>query len=386
VANQLASRYGAGPVGAAAILLGLLLIAAGWATAAEPAAGEAAGAGLPTTFTVADIALGDHASGEELTAESLQHRVVLLLFWNRDEDKSVAVLPILEQMHRGLAPGGLLAVAAHLGRGSSVELNGDAEKQGATYAFVTEANVKGMEFPPLPHALLFDHTGQCVARGSLGELAGKAQAAVRAAPPLVLAGRHLETLAPLEKMLRDEAKFGAVLRKAEAAREDEATSEEATFVIERLTAHAEQLLSKAETAKPTDAIAAAGLLQRVANAYRGQEVGKKAVELQREWKRDKQFTDGLQAASVAAQLEALRSQAIAQASGPSRSRYPGRPGQQPAAPKSVTMAVAGRIPPQVKAQMAQLAGMVRQLHPGSKYADRAEAIAVELGLTLPAAP
>jgi hypothetical protein len=366
-----------------------LLATVAWAVAAvaaDPPADNAAA--LPTTFTVADITLGDYAAGEELTADSLKHRVVLLTFWNRDEDKSVAVLPILEQIHRSLAPGGLLVVAAHSGRGSSVELGHDAEKQGATYAFVTEATVKGIALPPLPHALLFDHTGQCIGRGSLGELAGKTQAAVRESPPLVLAGRHLEKLGPLEKMLRDESKFGAVLRKAQGMTEseDEATAEEAGYVIEQLKAHADALLAKAAAAKPIDAVAAATLLQRAATTYRGNDAGKQAIELQREWKRDKAFTDGLQAASIAAQLEGLRAQAIAQVTAPARGRYPSRPGQPQAAPKSVKMEVANKIPPQVKAQLAQLAGMVRQLHPGSKYAERAEAIAVELGLSLPAAP
>jgi len=332
-----------------------LLATVAWAVAAvaaDPPADNAAA--LPTTFTVADITLGDYAAGEELTADSLKHRVVLLTFWNRDEDKSVAVLPILEQIHRSLAPGGLLVVAAHSGRGSSVELGHDAEKQGATYAFVTEATVKGIALPPLPHALLFDHTGQCIGRGSLGELAGKTQAAVRA--------------------------------QGMTESEDEATAEEAGYVIEQLKAHADALLAKAAAAKPIDAVAAATLLQRAATTYRGNDAGKQAIELQREWKRDKAFTDGLQAASIAAQLEGLRAQAIAQVTAPARGRYPSRPGQPQAAPKSVKMEVANKIPPQVKAQLAQLAGMVRQLHPGSKYAERAEAIAVELGLSLPAAP
>ena len=78
---------------------------------------------------------------------------------------------------------------------------------------------------------------------------------------------------------------------------------------------------------------------------------------------------------MAGQLEALRGQALAQASGGKNQ------GQDIA-----SMAVVNKIAPAVKSHLAQLAGMVRQLSPGSKFAARAEDIAVELGLTLPPPP
>jgi hypothetical protein len=338
-------------------------------------------------FTVADVTLGEHVAGEPLTPESLLHRVVMLAFWSREDAACIASLPVLEQAHRALAPAGLLVIASHSAKGSVVEVRQTTEKAGLTFPIVDEAAVKGMDLKPLPHVLLFDHTGKCVARGSPQEMTSKVVAAVRDAPPVVLAGRHLEKLPALERMLRDESKFGAVLRKAaeSAGSADEPTADEAKFIIERLTAFGEQVLAKADALKAEDAHAAAGQLQRVAAAYRGNDLGKRASDLQREWSRDKQFAAGLQAANLAAQLEAIRLQALTQPSG-GRPGYGGQPAPRPPAPGPASMAQAGKIPPPVKAQMAQIAGMVRQLSPGSRYAKRAEEIAVELNLELPAAP
>jgi len=234
-----------------------------------------------------------------------------------------------------------------------------------------------MDFEAPPHAMLFDHTGRCIARGSPRELADKAARAVQTAPPVILAGRKLEKLIGVEKMLRDEARFVAVLRKCGSLVDsaDAETAAEAAFVIERLTSHAEALLAEAEEHKASDAYRAAGLLNRVVAAYRGHDASKRAVDLQREWKKDKQFADGLRAADMAGQLEALRGQALTQASGGKNQ------GQDIA-----SMAVVNKIAPAVKSHLAQLAGMVRQLSPGSKFAARAEDIAVELGLTLPPPP
>jgi peroxiredoxin len=347
---------------------------------------------LSLDFTTANIALGEPLAGPELTAESLQHRVVLLAYWGLDCPVCAATLSQLEGVHRTLGPAGLLVIGPNARGGDEAALKNTIESLGVTFPMVSSAVVQGgMDFEAIPHLMLFDHTGRCIARGSPGEVADKVARAVKAAPPLVLAGRTLEKLAGLEKMLRDEAKFGVVLRKAGelVSSAEEATAEEAKYVAEKLSAHADKLLADAEAAKATDAYAAAGLLQRAATAYRGLDAGKRAADLQREWKRDQQFTNGLRAADLSVQLEAFRGQALADASGnrtqPGRNQrgrnQPGQPGREPA-----RMEVVNRIPPAVKGQLAQLAAAVRQLGPGSKYAQRAEEIALELGLELPAGP
>lgn len=349
----------------------------GFGVLATTAAGQAvAPAAIELPFTVADIVLGTHVMGEELKPESLAHRAVLLVLWNHGGKASSAVMPGLERLHRTLGPAGLLVVACHVDRGAAPEALDSARKLGLTFPVFHDGSVKGLETPDPPEALLFDHTGACIAHGDPAEVASKAAAAVAAAPPVILAGRRLEKLVALERMLRDEAKYGAVLRKAEGltGADDGPTAEEATYLSGRLTAHGESLLAKAEELKGSDAYEAAGLLQRAANAYRGTDIGKRAGESQREWKRDKQFTDGLQAASLTGQLETLRSQALAQAAG-------GR-GQPRAAAAVAGVGAGDKIPPPLKAQMAHLATLVQQLSPGSKYAARVEEIAVELGLQL----
>jgi hypothetical protein len=338
-------------------------------------------------YTIADVTLGTHVLGDELTPESLAHRVVVLTLWSQESKACTASMPGLEQVYQSLGRAGLIVVGSHVERGAAPEVLDKARKLGLTFPIYDDGSVKGLESPDPPESLLFDHTGKCIGhtRGPPAELARLAAAAVAAAPPPVLAGRRLEKLAALERMLREEARFGVVLRKAEGLveSEDGPTADEARFLVERLTAHAEALLARAEELKGSDAVKAAGLLQRVATAYRGNDFGKQAAEWQREWKRDKQFTDGLQAAGLIAQLETLRSQSLAQ---PAGGRGRPRPGQPPGGPAVAGVGAGDRIPPHIKAQMAQLAGMVRQLRPGSKDAARAEEIAVELGLQLAPGP
>ena len=341
-------------------------------------ADQAAAEALPDIALDA-VTLGDHASGETITKDTLAHRVVLLVFWSRTCDTCKATLPMLEQVYRSLGPAGFVMVGCHTTRGSAPEIRDTAEKLGVTFPMVTRAEVAGLDTTVVPLCLLFDHTGKAIARGTPAQIGTAAAAAVQAAPPPVLAGRHLDKLAALEKMLRSEAKFGAVLRKAETLTEseDEPTAEEATFLVEQLKAHATDLLAKADEAKDTDAVRAAGLLQRVATAYRGGDIGKEALAKQREWKRDKQFTNGLQAANLTAQLEGLRSQALAMGR-----RQAGRRPQGNVA----GMNAAAGLPPQVQGQMAQLAAMIIGLSPGSRSAARAEEIALEFNLQLPPSP
>jgi thiol-disulfide isomerase/thioredoxin len=365
----------------------LTALVVGLGSVAAVAADQAPAPAADPPYTIGDVTLGTHVLGDEVTPESLAHRVVLLTFWNIESKACTAAMPGLEQVHQTLGPAGLLVVASHVERGAAPEVLDKARKLGLTFPIFDDGSVKGLDSPDPPQSLLFDHTGACIGerRGPPAELARRAAAAVAVAPPAVLAGRRLEKLAALERMLRDEAKYGVVLRKAEslAKSEDGPTAEEASFLVEQLTGHGEALLAKAEGLKGSDAYAAAGLVQRVATAYRGNAVGKKAAEWQREWKRDKQFTDGLQAAGLIAQLETLRRQAVAQ---PSGGRGRPSPRQPPGGPAVAAVGAGDRIPPPMKAQMAQLAGMVRQLSPGSKYAARAEEIAVELGLQLAPGP
>lgn len=346
------------------------------AFAAEPAAPQAGN--LP--FTLADVTLGEHVSGEDVTRGDLEHHVVLLAFWTQARKAGEAGMPLLEQAHRSLGPAGLRVVGLHVERGAVPEVRRAALELGLTFPVFDGGAVKGFDPEEPPFALLFDHGGRCVAQGGLAEMAARAVAAVNAAPPVVLAGRRLEKLTAFERMLRDEAKFGVVLRKAESltADDDGTLAEEATYLSERLRAHGEALLAKAEALKPNDPLEAATLLHRAATAYRGDAIGRRAVDCQREWKRDKAFSDGLQAASLAAELEALRGQALA--------RPPGGRSQPGGSPAVAGIKAAAAIPPPLKAQMAQIAAMVLQLSPGSKYAVRAEQIALELGLHPSAGP
>lgn len=358
-----------------------LLVVALWCGAAvRGAAAPEIGQGP----TISQVTLGRRASGEELLPEALRHRVVLVVFWNRTSEACREVMPALEQAHRCLGPAGLLIVASHVGRGTLAEVRQAVAKLGVTFPVVDDSSVEGLDPPDPPFALLFDHVGGCIARGSPADVAAPMTAALREAPPVVLAGRRLAALGSLERMLRDEAHFGTALRKAvELAKSaDEATAAEAAYVVEQLTAESERLLARAASVKPDDPASAAALVQRVMNAYRGTDVAREATNLLREWRQERPFIEGLQAADLAAQLEALRTQALVQAGG-----FKVAPtGQFQPPPRVASLATAAKVSPHAKAQLGRVAAMIRRLAPGSRYAERAEEISLELGLDLPPAP
>jgi len=359
-----------------------------WCLVVSAAWGGGLAAAPPPDLTVAAITLGPRATGPTLTAEALAHRVVLFVFWRRGCDECLAAMPMLEQTHRALGPSGLLVLGSHVERGTLSEVRQTVDKLGLTFPIVDDSKLAGYDVPTPPHALLFDHTGRCLAQGSPREMAAEAATVMRDAPPVVLQGRHLEKLAPLERLLKEEVKFGAALQKAGdlTSADDAATAEEATFVVERLRAHGAAMLAEADAARAADAHEAAAILQRAMTAFRGDAVAERAGELLREWRRDKRFTDGLQAASLSAQLEGLRLQALAAAAQPPTARGGVAPRSPSSPPRTASIGTVARVPPLIRQQMAQLAGLVRRLSPESRYASRAEAIAVEFSLDLPAAP
>jgi thiol-disulfide isomerase/thioredoxin len=343
--------------------LGLAVCLAPPLTVARAADDEAA------VIEIAGLRLGDQVAGPAVSAAALAHRVVVLEFWGVHCPPCIRSMPALEQLHREYSAAGLTVIGAHAQQASVEEIREVVEQLGVTFPIVASATVEGgMDFSGIPHCMVFDHTGACVYRGHPNRAHDVIVAAVRSSPAAVLEGRTLVKLAPLASQLRDEGSFGGVLRRAQgqAAAKDKEIADEAAYLVGKLEAHGRRLLDAAEAAKAEDPLRALHFGQRCATAYRGTALGREAAELVAAWKKDEAFQDGLEAARQCRKLEVARAR-IAKSLGD---------------PEQITPAMAERIPEGVRRQLAATAASVQRLGPGSASAERAEAIAEELGLSV----
>lgn len=351
--------------------------AAGWhggiVLAAVAAWSTVAGAAdaFNMSVTTAGIRLGPQVSGAPVTPESLAHRVVLLEFWGVNCPPCIASMPKLEELHRQLSPSGLVVIGAHAQGGPADIVRRTAADLGVTFPILEQAQVTGGgDFSGIPHCMLFDHTGKCVFRGSPFEVHEAVATTVAAAPAALLEGRTLVKLAAFDGQLRSEQGFGGLLRKAEglAAAKDEATADEARFIVEKLTARGKAMLAEAESLKAENPLGAADLVQRCAAAYRGTEIGIEAASTLRAWKKDQAFQASVRAAQQLAKLQALRA-GILQA-------------LEVRSNDDVTPELIARVPPAAKRQLADVVRGVQRLSPDSPVAAQAAAIATEFGLDL----
>ncbi|MFM9060019.1 MAG: peroxiredoxin family protein [Planctomycetaceae bacterium] len=318
-----------------------------------------AAAGGPATaqnmqITTADIELGPHVSGPEIAAADLAGRVVVLEFWGIHCPPCIASMPHLESAHKQLGPQGLLVIGAHAQGGKVADVRKTVAELDVTFPIVANATVSnGMDFRGIPHCMVFDHTGACVYRGSPTEADEIVAKAVQAAPGAVLGGRSLVKLAAVGQMLKNEAQWGAVIRKLQplVASKDEEMSAEAGFVLERLEARGREMLEQARGLAASDPFAAAALAQRCGTAFKGGDLGKDATALIAEWKKDRAFQAAFKAGQQLAKLEALQGAAAN---------------------------VRGPLPPQVAGQAREMAKAIENACPGADYAAKAHGIVAAL--------
>jgi len=322
---------------------------------------------------VAGIRLGNLVSGPVLAADSLRNRVVVLEFWGRECAPCLISMPKLEALHKEFEASGLVIIGAHAQAAEPAELKKAAADLGVSFTIVDKADIAdGMDFSGIPHCTVFDHTGRCIFRGAPADAYDLIASAARSAPSAVLAGRQLEKLPAFTKMLKDEAGFAGALRKAKGlvTSPDEATADEAKFVVERLEAHGRKMLDEGVALKASDPFRAASLVQRCAAAFKGTDLGTEALNLSRTWKKDKSFQAAVAAVQQFAQLQAMR----------------GRILKTFGAEGIATPEMVAQVPPALKMQMGEIVKSVQQHLPGSTYADQAENIALEFGLRAAVTP
>lgn len=317
---------------------------------------SAAGRAENMAIVTADVALGPLVSGPAVGLEALPGRVVLLEFWNIHCEPCMASLPKLEAMHRELSPQGLVVVGAHMNGDPVVDVLRAVGDLKITFTIVDQAMVRdGMDFGGIPHCIVFDHVGKCVYRGSPEGAQDAVKAALGACPSAILAGRSLTKLAALPAMIRREADFGAVLKRARAqvGSKDPDTADEARFIVDRLEGRGRELLDQARQFAETDPYEATVAAQRCAAAFKGCDIGGEAGKLLLQWKKDRAFQVAYLSGEQLAKLEEL---------------------------KAAAAMAPGGVTPEVKFQAAQIVRLIEKNWPESEAATKAAAIVAEMNV------
>ena len=305
-------------------------------------------------ITTADISLGGLVAGPAVEAKSLTGSVVVLEFWGIHCPPCIASMPGLETLHKQFGPQGLVVIGAHAQGGSPDEVRKTVAELGLTFPIVDNATVdNGMDFEGIPHCMVFDHTGKCVYRGSPGGAHDVIVAAVHAAPAGILAGRDLVKFAGLAATLKDEATWGTALKQVrmQLASKDEATAAEARFVVERMQSRGRDMLARARELAAKDPVDAVAIVQRCVVVFKGDDVGKDALALSAEWKKDKAFQATLKAGQQLERLDVIRAQAEA---------------------------LPGGVPMQAVVKAREIAKMIDKGASGSMYAEKAAKIVAAL--------
>jgi hypothetical protein len=220
-------------------------------------------------------------------------------------------MPKLARWYSELGPQGLIMIGAHAQKASDAEIRSVVQSKGAQYTIVENASVKGAsDFRSIPHCLLFDYTGKCIYRGSPDGAESLLLKAVQEAPPVILEGKKLTKLGSLNSSLRRESSLATALHQAKekTTSKDAATAEEASYVVEKITTYVQKLLDTAKEKKDTAPGIAWSLYNRVANNFKGTEMGKEAADTIAELKKDKEFQAELKVWPMLEKLKALEGQ------------------------------------------------------------------------------
>ena len=135
---------------------------------------------LDTSSTLKDLRIGKAICGPKLAAEDLKGKIVVVEFWGVNCPLCLAALPETAALHADLSDFGLVVIGAHCQKATAERVREVAVARGANFSITEETAIVGDEIPELPYAVVFDHTGACVYRGSPRDAEVKVRAALAA--------------------------------------------------------------------------------------------------------------------------------------------------------------------------------------------------------------
>lgn len=256
----------------------------------DPKAKDEPGPKFNMDVKAKDITLGTHVSGPKVSKDDLADRVILLDYWGINCPPCLAAMPGTAALNAELADFGLLVLGSHVQGGQPDEVRAVAAGRGANFPISQATRVRGSDDATgIPHAILFDHTGDCLFRGQPKE----AEALIRVAVGKALvAGAKRDKFAPALDPVVKELKAGkppaGLLARVAASRSAKGVvGEDATALLDSMTAVGQKKLKEAETLAGPSPAEAFLLVEKVPAVYKGTPLATKAADLIAKLKKEK---------------------------------------------------------------------------------------------------
>jgi thiol-disulfide isomerase/thioredoxin len=257
---------------------------------ADPKDGDEPEGKLKMDMKVKDITLGSHVSGPKVAKGDLTDRVILVDKWGINCAPCLAAMPATATLNAELADFGLLILGSQVQGGEVDEVRAKAARHGANFPILQGGNVRGSDDAGgIPHALLFDHKGDCLYRGH----PTKAEPLIRKAvgEALVAGAKREKFSPPLEPIVKElkagKPPAGLLARVAGLRTTKGQVGEDATALLDSMTAVGQKKLKEAEGLAGSSPGEAYLLVEKVPTTYKGTPLATKATELITKLKKEK---------------------------------------------------------------------------------------------------
>ncbi|MCE9530455.1 MAG: hypothetical protein K8T89_04890 [Planctomycetes bacterium] len=257
-------------------------------------------------LTLEGLRLGRPLTMATLTKEDLNGHPVLLSYWEPSWPDVSPSLRKLQSWHDELSDFGLVVLGeASWGIPNAVPIAEDTiardkiRSGGITLPQFFNGTLKELDgFKTYPHALVFDHTGKCVYRGTLFGAEIKMRSALGKA---IVAATEIEKFEPGVMVYVDALQkgqpLGPLLQKMVAYYRSEsgANAEQTKALIKQITATGQKRLDDAEKIMKSEPLVAYERLEKLPITFKNTQLGAKATAMLTQLKLDK---------TVAAELRA----------------------------------------------------------------------------------
>ncbi len=264
---------------------------------------------LHAAATLEGFSAGSHVNGPRFDAAELKGRVVLIDYWGVKCGPCLASIPHLVELQAKYGRDQFVIIANHCQAFDDETARSTWKSHGGSDlpTVINQGNLPGANVSGIPHVFLFSHEGKLVFEGHPSELDTHVEAAVKASPGFLIAGRTYQKAGKQAAVIGAlKSNLGPTLKslRTMAKGEDATAKEEADHLLGKLTAYVEQGLAKIAVQRSEAPLAASEQLARMVSLFGGDELGKPFEELIKELKVDKAFQGELKAAAALSEIKA----------------------------------------------------------------------------------
>lgn len=224
-------------------------------------------------------------------------------------------IPHLVKVQQDYAAKGIIVVAAHCQDVPQDQVCALCREKGMNYTVVSGGRLAGDDSNTIPHAWLFDASGNVVKEFS-GPPEGVEKLLdqlVQTEPHWICHGRKLAEpkVLAVADALKQGKTFGSALADLASLAKNDKTKEEADFLMQNILTEGQSELDGAQKTETVHASLAVQQYQAIEQAFKTSDVSKAADKRLKDLKKDKAFQHEAKADGIVIQIEALLGQLIA---------------------------------------------------------------------------